>query len=87
MLWTEVRKWCKERGYTSLREKIDGTDNRYDYYWAKEDDPSVTGLSLSVSKLAKDVYNHMTDNKHLDYQAAYDLNKEDPTFSLSDYET
>jgi len=86
-LWTEVRSWAKKNGYTSFREKISGSDNRYDYYWAKENDPTATGLSSSVSKLAADIYNHITDNKYLDYQAAYDLNKEDPTFSLTDYGT
>lgn len=85
MLWTEIRKWAKTHGYTSFREKVEGTDNRYDYYWAKENDPTVTGLSTSVSKLSKDIYNHMTDNKFVEYQAAYELNKEDPTFSLTDY--
>ena len=85
MLWTTVRSWAKQHGYSSFREKIEGTENRYDYYWSKENDPSVTGLSSSVSKLATDIYNHITDNKFVDYQAAYELNKEDPTFSLNDY--
>jgi hypothetical protein len=85
MLWKEVKTWAKKYGYSTFREKVEGTDNRYDYYWSKEDDPQVTGLSSSVSKLSKDIYNHMTNNKYLDYQAAYELNKEDPTFSVSDY--
>jgi hypothetical protein len=71
MLWTEVRSWCKKNGYTTFREKIKDSENRYDYYWAKEDDPSVTGLSTSVGKLATDIYNHMTDYKWLDYQKEY----------------
>ena len=88
MLWTQVRSWAKDKGYTTFREKSEKTDkgdNCYDYYWAKDNDPTATGLSLSVSRLAKDIYNHITDNKFVDYQAAYQLNKEDPTFSLSDY--
>jgi len=86
MLWTQVRSWAKDKGYTTFREKNKNSeDNSYDYYWAKDNDPTATGLSLSVSKLAKDIYNHITDNKFVDYQAAYQLNKEDPTFSLSDY--
>jgi len=85
MLWTQVRSWAKDKGYTTFREKNKNSeDNSYDYYWA-DNDPTATGLSISVSKLAKDIYNHMTDNKFVMYQAAYELNKEDPTFSLSDY--
>lgn len=71
MQWSLTKTWAKEHGYTTFREKIEGTDNRYDYYWAKTDDPSVTGLSPSVSKLATDIYNHMTDNKHVEYQKTY----------------
>jgi|694.fasta_scaffold64657_3 hypothetical protein len=85
MLWTEVKNWAKTNGYTSFREKIEDTENRYDYYWAKIDDPSATGLSNSVSKLARDIYNHITYNKFIDYQAAYELNQEDPQFNVSDY--
>jgi len=88
MLWTTVKTWAKDNGYTTFREKsekIDKGNNSYDYYWAKDSDPTVTGLSLSVSRLAKDIYNNITNNKFIDYQAAYELNKEDPTFSLTDY--
>lgn len=88
MLWTTVKTWAKDNGYTTFREKSKSTDkgdNAYDYYWAKDSDPTITGLSLSVSRLAKDIYNNITNNKFVDYQAAYELNKEDPTFSLSDY--
>ena len=85
MLWTEVKSWAKKNGYTSFREKIDGSSNRYDYYWAKEDDPAVTGLSSSVSKLATDIYNHITNNQYIDYQQKFLEDQEDPTFSVSDY--
>ena len=86
MLWTQVRSWAKDKGYTTFREKNKTSeDNSYDYYWTKDDDPTATGLSLSVTRLAKDIYNHITDNKFVDYQAAYQLNQEDPTFSVNDY--
>lgn len=73
MQWTMIRAWAKSYGYTSFREKTDREDNPndYDYYWGKEDDPSVTGISNSVSKLATDIYNHMTDYEFVDYQNEY----------------
>jgi hypothetical protein len=75
VLWKEIKTWAKNHGYESFREKVEGSDNQYEYYWAKIDDPSVTGLSLSAGKLATDIYNHMTDNKWLEYQKEYQENK------------
>jgi hypothetical protein len=71
MLWSLVKSWAKEQGYTSFREKTDGQENQYDYYWGKENDPNVTGLATSVSKLATQIYNHMTSNQNLEYQIKY----------------
>lgn len=87
MLWTEIRSWAKKHNYETFREKVKDSSNRYDYYWSKQDDPSVTGLSTSVSKLATDIYNHITNNKFVDYQIEYQLNKEDASFSFKDYGT
>lgn len=44
MLWTTVKTWAKDNGYTTFREKSEKTDkgdNAYDYYWAKDSDPTV----------------------------------------------
>ncbi len=71
MLWTEVRKWAKENGYESFREKIKDSDNQYEYYWAKIDDPQCSGITVSVSKLAKAIYNEITSHKWVDYQESY----------------
>lgn len=71
MLWTEVRKWAKDNGYESFREKIKDTDNRYDYYWSKIDDPQCSGIADSVSNLACTIYNLMTNNAWIDHQATY----------------
>lgn len=71
MLWSHIKSWAKDNGYSSFREKINGQDNQYDYYWGKEDDPAVTGLATSVSKLATQIYNHMTYNQHIEYQLTY----------------
>jgi hypothetical protein len=85
MQWSLIKTWAKDKGYTSFREKSNGLDNSYDYYWAKDNDPSVTGLSSSVTKLARDIYNHITDNKHIEYQQQHLNNKQDIKFSVSDY--
>lgn len=71
MLWKEVKSWCKEKGYRADRTKVDGTDNHYDYTWVKIDDVSISGTATSVSKLACAIFNHITDNKHVEYQIAY----------------
>ena len=70
MKWVEIKRWAKDHGYVSFREKTthENNPNDYDYYWGKEDDPSVSGVSYSVSKLATDIYNHMTDNIWVEYQ-------------------
>ena len=87
MLWTEIRSWAKSLGYETIKDKEDGN-----YYWAKLDDsnpdnsyPDNSGVAPSVSKLAKAIYNHHTNDKWLDYQKEYQLNKEEVKFSTSDY--
>lgn len=82
MLWTEIRKWAKDHGYETLKEKENDITS---YYWAKLDTPDASGISKSVSKLAFDIYNHMTDNKWLEYQKEYKEQLEVKKFSLNDY--
>ena len=79
MLWSHTKSWAKENGYSSFREKVDGQDNQYDYYWSKDDDPVVSGLATSVSKLAIQIYNHLTNDQYLQYQKEYkeSLSKQD----------
>jgi hypothetical protein len=68
MLWKEIRTWAKNKGYETIKDKEDGQ-----YYWAKlgSDDPNDSGVARSVSKLATQIYNHMTDNKWVEYQKEY----------------
>lgn len=84
MLWTEIRKWGKSLGYECVKDKTDGK-----YYWALLDgnDTSASGVATSVSKLAKAIYNHYTNDKWLDHQKTYQMNKEEKKFSISDYGT
>lgn len=84
MLWTEIRKWAKENGYESFREKIKDSDNQYEYYWAKIDDSQCSGISTSVTKLAKAIYNEITSHKWVDYQESY-ISLDEPNNKVSDY--
>lgn len=81
---TEVKTWAKRWGYSIIKEKDDSI-NGASYYWCKEDDPNVTGVALSVSKVATSIFNHITEDKWLEHQKQYKENKEDAKFSVSDY--
>jgi hypothetical protein len=86
MLWTQIRSWAKSHGYEVLKDKGDETkDEKVQYYWSKSDDPKASGVSPSVSKLARDIYNNITDNIWVDYQKEFQKNKEEVKFSTSDY--
>lgn len=76
MQWSLIKTWAKDHGYDAFREKSsDSEEKTYDYYWGKIDDPSVTGLATSVSKLSTQIYNHMTDNKWVEYQQQFQEEK------------
>jgi hypothetical protein len=77
MLWKEIKSWSKEKGYKTDRTKVEGSTNSYHYVWSKMDTPSVSGEASSVTKLAFAIYNHMTDNTHVEYQQSYQQNIED----------
>ena len=87
MQWSLVKSWAKSHGYTSFREKTTDPNNpnKYDYYWGKIDDPAVTGYSISVSKLATDIYNHITDNKFVEHQKQYREEKAKEDVDHSEY--
>lgn len=84
MLWKEIKSWAKSKGYETLKDKDDNQ-----YYWAKldSDDPNASGVAPSVSKLARAIFNHITDNKWSDYQQEYKekLEKTDAHISSSNY--
>lgn len=82
MLWSEIRKWAKEKGYDTIKDKDDGQ-----YYWAKLDsnDPNASGVAKSVSKLATAIYNHMTDNKWVEHQKQYQENLQIKKAEISEY--
>ena len=66
MLWKEIKSWAKKHGYESSKK-----DDFY--FWYKASDSSVNGESKSVSKLAKAIYNDMTNNKWIDHQNNHGL--------------
>lgn len=75
MNWSNIKKWAKDQGYSSFRERTTDPNNQneYDYYWEKIDDPNASGLAISVSKLATQIYNHITDDAHVEHQEKYKM--------------
>jgi len=71
MNWTNIKRWAKDKGYKVDREKSDNTDNPYNYEWHLIDNPERKGTINSLSKLAMDIYNDITDNKHIEHQKRY----------------
>lgn len=84
MLWSEVKRWAKDKGYAIVKENDDSI-NGATYYWMKSDDHNISGVAPSVSKVATAIFNSMTDNKWFDYQKEYKENKEYKKFTVSDY--
>lgn len=82
MTISEIKKWSKGLGYDVIKDKDDGK-----YYWkqSNSDDINNCGVASSVSKLAKAIYNHYTNNQWLDHQKTYEENKESKRISLTDY--
>lgn len=78
MLWSEVRKWAKQQGYETIKDKGDEEKGEpVQYYWSKIENPASSGVAKSVSKLALAIYNDLTDYKWKDHQESYiSINKE-----------
>lgn len=83
MLWSEIKRWAKDKGYETLKDKDDNQ-----YYWAKLDsnDPNASGVAMSVSKLATSIFNHMTNDKFVEHQKLYKQNLEYKKVDTSDYQ-
>ena len=80
---TEIKSWAKRWGYSILKEKDDSI-NGVSYYWCKNDDPNVTGVALSVSKVALAIFNNMTNDKYVEHQKQYLEKQDDAKFSTAD---
>jgi hypothetical protein len=81
---TEIKRWAKDHGYSIIKEKDDSV-NGASYYWCKDTDPNVTGVALSVSKVATAIFNDLSENRWLDHQKQFQENKEEAKFTTSDY--
>jgi len=82
MLWNEVKRWSKDKGYTVVKDEEDNQ-----YYWKKNSSNDIKdgGVASSVSKLARAIYNHLTENKWVEHQKTYQENLELKKASISDY--
>ena len=80
MKWTVIKSWAKEQGYKITREKSGDEDNPYIYTWLLIDDPEVGGVTNSLSKVATIIYNHITNNAHVEYQQRYKAQKAQEEF-------
>ena len=79
MLWSEIKRWAKDKGYETLKDKDDNQ-----YYWAKLD-TDASGVAKSVSKLATAIFNHLTNDKFVEHQKVYRENLELKKANISDY--
>ena len=71
MNWTNIKRWAKEKGYKVDREKSGDEANPYNYEWHLIEDPRRKGTINSLSKLAMNIYNDITNNKHVEHQLKY----------------
>ena len=71
MNWTNIKRWAKDKGYKVDREKSSDEANPYNYEWKLLEDPERNGTTNSLSKIAMNIYNDITDNKHVEHQKRY----------------
>lgn len=79
MLWSEIKRWAKDKGYETLKDKDDNQ-----YYWAKLDTDS-SGVARSISKLATAIFNDITNNQWIDHQVKYKENPEIKKANIGEY--
>jgi hypothetical protein len=61
MTWNEISKWAKSHGYKISRKQGN-------VHWQKD---QHQGTEPNLESAAKSIYNHLTDNKWLEYQNNY----------------
>jgi hypothetical protein len=82
MNWTNIKRWAKDKGYKVSREKSVDQNNPYNYQWHLITDVGRSGTTKSLSQITMDIYNDMTDNKHLEHQQRH---KQELEFALAVY--
>jgi hypothetical protein len=82
MLIKEIKTWAKNHGYNVSKNK-----DTNEYTWSKLDsnDPNDGGIALSVSKLATQIYNHLTNNKWVEHQEEFKKNFSPKKIETTDY--
>jgi hypothetical protein len=68
MLWKEVKTWATSHGYKVDRTQAKDKENSYNYTW---ESPSCSGSATSTFDLAKDIYNNITQDQHVEHQKNY----------------
>lgn len=71
MNFTELKKWAKSYGYDILKTK-----GKEECLWSKIDEPEATGIGDSYSDTATQIYNHITNNRWVEYQEEYKKEKQ-----------
>lgn len=71
MQWTIIKAWAKEKGYETSRKKLSTEEKKYEYHWLKIEDPQTCGVTTSITKLATTLFNQLTNNQYIEYQAEY----------------
>lgn len=72
MIWKEIKTWATNKGYKVDRKSIGVEEKKYIYSWAYND---VEGIAHSTNECAIVLYNHMTNNKFVEYQKEYEKTK------------
>jgi hypothetical protein len=85
MLWSEVKRWAKEKNYQIIKEKKDDSVNGAVYHWSCLSDSTSCGTEPSVSKVATAIFNHMTNNEWTQFQEEYKANKQIDYFDGTNY--
>lgn len=82
LLIKEIKTWAKNRGYNVSKNK-----DTNEYTWSKLDsnDPNDSGIALSVSKVAKAIFNHLTNNKWVEHQEEFKKNFSPKKIETTDY--
>lgn len=66
MTISEIKRWAKDHGFEVVKQKDDSI-NGSSYYWSNST-INASGVSQSVSKAARDIFNIMTNNKWISHQ-------------------
>jgi len=64
MMWGEISKWAKEKGFKLKR--VDGL-----IHWHKLDDPDTCGAEEDIDDVAKSIFNVITNYKWVEHQKNY----------------